>query len=454
MDRRTFLGPLGVGAVATALGAAADGAAAEPVADTVDVLVAGGSATGVLAAIRAAEQGARVALVANNTYFGGMATAALVPVWHSLYSTDGRRQIIGGLTERIEKMLLARGEAEMHDPSNPSVGCTMNVAGLQIVLDELVGGQKGIRVFLGARVVAAVCDRPGHLTHAVIEDKSGRRRIAARAFVDATGDADLAVQAGFRTWTLPRSDIQAHTLCAILAHEPDIRRAHPGFSFAEIMKPRRGAGLDHVFQWQAPIIGAKELTFLAATRVSGRDPSVADDLTAANLEARRQIRRIVDAVNREFPMPEGKRLALVALAPQLGVRESRHIEAEYRVTGEDVLEGRRFDDCVARGSYRVDIHEGRGIVFRYLNGEEHRMVATDDGDIRWEKRRWKPEGAPCATWYEIPLRALLPRGSENLVCAGRMLDCSREAYGALRVMVNCNQMGEAAGLQAARWARS
>ena len=68
-----------------------------------------------------------------------------------------------------------------------------------------------------AQVVDAVLDRPGHLTHVVVEDRDGRRALAAQQFIDATGDAILAARAGFKTWTQPRSDLQAHTLCAILA---------------------------------------------------------------------------------------------------------------------------------------------------------------------------------------------------------------------------------------------
>lgn len=458
MQRREFLKTLGVSAAvcgggllpAAAQATAASARAAAPVVDAVDVLVAGGSCTGVFAAIRAAEQGMRVALIENNTFFGGMATAGLVPVWHTLYATDGQEKIIGGLTDEIEQELIRRGEAKLRDPKDYSVGCTLNVAGLQLLLDEYVRRQPNIRTYFGARVVDAVLDAPGHLAQAVIEDKSGRRAIAAKFFIDATGDADLTARAGFATWSLPKCDIQAHTLCAILAHQKDIKAAYPDFSFQKVMGPKGGAGLPHVFYWQAPIIGAEELTFLAATRVGSCDPSVAADLTDANFVARDQLRKIVDAVNRRYPMPEGKRLALVTVAPQLGLRESRHIKAEYQVTGEDVLEGRHFDDCIAKGSYRVDIHEGPGITFRYLDGHEDKMEQTADGEVKWTHRRWKPEGAPCATHYEIPMRAITPAGAKNLLVPGRALDCTREAYGALRVMVNCNQMGEAAGLAAAK----
>lgn len=422
-----------------------------PVCHTADVCVIGGSCTGVFAAVRAAEAGLSVALIENHGFLGGTATAGLVPVWHSIFSTDGKRQIISGLTEEIIQRLAACGEARLCPRTDPAHYAFLNVAALELALDELVAEHPSIRLFLHARLVDAAVPSPGRPTHAVIEDKSGRRAIAARFFIDASGDADFLARAGFPTWTLPRSDIQSHTTCALLDGVDRIKAVYPDFSFGELMHPRRGAGLRHVFQWSAPVIGCPSLTFLAATRVNNCDPSDADDLTAAELEARAQLRRIVDAANREFPLPNGDRLSIAAIAPDMGLRESRHARCLYRITGEDVLTGRTFPDTIARGSYRVDVHEREGIVFRYLDGTESRMVADlAAGDIHWEKGRWRPEQAVDPTFYEIPYRSLVPEGSVNVLCAGRMLDCEREAYGALRVMVNCNQMGEAAGLAAAR----
>lgn len=420
-----------------------------PVAGTYDLVVAGGSATGVCAAVTAARAGLSVAIVEYNGFFGGTATAGLVPVWHSLYSTDGERQIIAGITDEIEKRLLARGEARQLEKTHVGVGCYLNVSALEIALDEIVRETGKITTYFKAQVVDAVLDRPGHLTHVVIEDRDGRRALAAREFVDATGDAVLAARAGLETWTLPRCDIQAHTLCAILSGVDAIQKAYPSFSFDELMGMSGGAGIKHVFQWSAPVIGAPGLTFLAATRISNCDPSVAHDLTEGLFEGRAQLKRIVDAANRRFPMPEGGRMAIVTVAPDMGIRESRHIKAQYKVTAKDVLYGRHFDDCIGKGSYRVDIHEGDGITFRYLNGKEDVMEATPEGKIRWRNGRWRTDAGPYPTWYEIPLRALIPVGAANLCCAGRMIDCDREAYGALRVMVNCNQMGEAVGRLAA-----
>ena len=417
-----------------------------------DIVVAGGSVTGVCAAVTAARLGLKVALVEYNAFFGGTATAGLVPVWHSLWSTDGKTQIIGGLTEEIENRMLARGEAMLgnNPKTDPSVACYLNVAALQVTLDEFVRESKTITPFLKTHVVGAVKDRDGHLTAAVVEDKSGRSLLHAKWFIDATGDADLARRAGFETYILPKCDIQAHTLCAILSGWTDRERAFPGrFSLSAILGPTGPAGLRHVFGWTAPVVGAPDLKFVAATRVANCNPLAPAELTDALFDSRRQLSKIVDAANRTFPLP-GRPVSIVSIGSDLGIRESCHIRAKYRVTEEDVLMGRRFDDCAARGTYRVDIHEGDGITFKYLDGHEERMLVGLDGKAIWKRGLWRTDGDARPTWYEMPLRALMPEKAENLICAGRMVDCEPGAFGALRVMVNCNQMGEAAGLAAAK----
>lgn len=454
--RRDFLkGSLmgGLGFATAGLRAAPPSSVPSPSPLSFDVCVVGGSCTGVFAAVRAAEAGLSVALVEKNMYFGGTATAGFVPIWHSLHSLDGKERVAGGLTQLCIDRMVARKAAvcnEQGSAASEHAFCTFNASALVLELDRLVRDQPRIRPFLGAHFAAAETDGPGRVSRIWIEDKSGRRAIDAKFFIDCSGDADLVARAGFETWTLPKGDLQAHTLCALLSGVDAIRKVHPKFSFGEMMHPRRGAKLDHVFQWEAPVIGCPSLTFLAATRVGGCDPSDADDLTRGTFEARAQLQRIVDAANREFPV-DGPGLAIAAIAPEMGLRESRHVKCLYHVTGEDVLEGREFPDVVAKGTYRVDIHEGKGIVFRYLDGREFEMTQNPaDGSISQRHGRWRPVRATNPKCYQVPYRALVPKGSVNVLCAGRMLDCARDAYGALRVMVNCNQMGEAAGRAAAK----
>ena len=455
MTRKEFIGGMAAGAAGVAFAAPTAGAedkasapTAAPGAGDFDVVVIGGSCTGVFAAIRAAEAGAKVALVEMAGGFGGTATQGLVPIWHSLYSSDGKKRIIGGLTDEIERELVRRGEARIDRPDNPACGATINVAGLQMLLDEVVSRQKGITPFLHARLAAAECDRPGHVTAAIIADKAGLRRIRGKFFIDASGDADLCRFAGLPTWKLPKSKMQAHTLCAIIAGFDAVKAKYPNFSFGEIMKPKYGAGLKHMFGWGADVIGAKGLFFHAYTRVADCDPSIPEDLTRIEIEGRAQLRRMIDAAHRHFPMPSGEGLSVVALAAHAGLRESCHVDSLYRTTTDDILYGRHFDDVIARGSYRVDIHEGAGITFKYLDGTFERTFSDEKGH-HYERGRWREDDGKLPTWYEIPYRSIVPKGAENVLAPGRTLDCERDAHGACRVMVNCNQMGEAAGRAAA-----
>jgi hypothetical protein len=146
------------------------------------------------------------------------------------------------------------------------------------------------------------------------------------------------------------------------------------------------------------------------------------DWSRAELESRRQMSQIATFLRRHVP---GFQEAYIAQSGvHTGVRETRRIVGDYQLTAEDVLEGRKFDDVVARGAYPVDIHnpKGSGTVLKRL-----------------------PPGAA----YDIPLRALLPRGVDGLLVAGRCLSGTHEAHSSYRVMPIVMATGQAAGVCAA-----
>ena len=411
-----------------------------PVVHDCDICIVGGSCTGVFAAVRAARLGATVALVENNGFFGGVATAAKVNVWHSRYDTAGEKEIVGGLTVEVIERLCRRDAAFLNAPNNPSQYAVFNSAEMVMELDRMVVEHKRIRPFLHALFVDGVVEE-GRMTHAIIEDKSGRRAIRARYFIDATGDADVLARLGSRT----RKDsvLQPPTMCALVDGLDELKQANPDFSIARAIydKEKFPNALDYGFVWTAKSVGFPGVRMVAGTRVFGADCSDADQLTQASIEGRRQVRAIRDILHDNF---EGGRIVSVgALPARIGVRETRHAVTAYQLKETEVLNGTRFDDAIANGSYRVDVHHADkgGLTFRYLDGRE---VYDVPGKTRAE-RRWRPERAVDPTFYQVPFRSLVPTGSKNVLCAGRMVDADRGAFGAVRVMVNCNQMGEAAG---------
>jgi len=158
----------------------------------------------------------------------------------------------------------------------------------------------------------------------------------------------------------------------------------------------------------------------AYTHVFNTVGSDASQLTSAEMEGRRQIRAYMD-ISRKYAGKDNNP-CLVDLASHIGIRETRSFKANYTLTEEDVLTCRRFPDAVANCSYPIDIHD------------------PDTGKFKFKK----PEG----DFYQIPLSTMLSDQAPNVVLAGRMISADRSAFGGIRVMVNLNQTGEAAGVTA------
>ena len=418
------------------VGKVKEGSRETPVAGTFDVCVVGGGCTGVFAAVRAARMGASVALVERAGLFGGTATAGLANVWHSIHDVEGKRQIIGGLTWEVIERLRARGTLACRGEPGREV-YVFHPAELATELDSLVL-ESGVCPFLHSHFASPVAER-GRLSAIAIEDASGRRAIKAQNYVDATGDGCLVGRMG-----LPlrrRRAMQPPTTCFLLQGLDEIRKGDPEFSLADVVFDQGNPNaLEPGFLWLSSVPGLSDISMVAGTRVFGADCGDPDELTRAEIEGRRQVRRICDTL-RSGHLPPG-RDPLVALACSIGVRESRHPRCLHTLKEREVLRGTSFPDAIANGTYRVDIHNpnGPGVVFRYLDGREERV---SPGEVT--ASRWLPEGEATASFYQIPYRSLVPTGSQNVLVAGRLVDADRGAYGAIRVMVNCNQTGEAAG---------
>ncbi len=409
-----------------------------PVLDDVDVCVIGGSCTGVFAAVRAARLGARVCLVERNNCFGGAATAGFVCYWHSLFDTTGERQVIAGLTQEMVDRLGRIGAIDF--VPGQRFDRVFNSEEMKIELDGMVRENR-IRPFLHTVLASSVAEGR-HVRAAIVENKSGRGAIRAGCFIDASGDGDLAWSLGVASYDHGAAR-QAPSSGARFSGVDRI----PGFRLNEELDrhgPEFGLGDDH--GWWVDVPDAPGLRMGLLSHVYGVDCSRADDLTFAEMEGRSQVRAITRLV-RQYS-ENGKAVGLAALASNIGIRETRHFRGLHTLREADLLAGRREPDAIANGTYRVDIHQGpenAGVVFRYLDGTEEFFGRRAGPCIR---TRWKTDDSPCATFYQVPYRTLVPAEYDNLLMAGRMIDADRGAFGAIRVMVNLNQLGEAAGVAA------
>lgn len=375
-----------------------------PVIQDCDVCVLGGSCTGVFAAVRAAQLGAKVALVEKQNAFGGVATLALVNMWHKLISNKTKEQIIGGLTRQMIENLERIGAVGSHGNNY-----RLNTEELKIELDRLVVEHE-ITPYLHTFYAAPQLDG-GRVAAVFIENKNGRQAIRAKVFVDATGDGDLAKDAD-----LPfeiRDGLQPPTTCADIS-------GLPGDMLKLIDRHREEFGLGADHGWGAAVPGSPGVEMCAYRHVFNTVASDADQLTAAEIDGRRQVRAYMD-IARKYGGANNEP-CLLDLGSTIGIRETRSFAANYRLTEDDLIECRRFPDAIANGTYPVDIHDpetGR-FKFKQLKGD----------------------------FYQIPLSTMVNDKAPNVVLAGRSISADRGAFGGIRVMVNLNQTGEAAGVTA------
>lgn len=419
-----------------------------PVLAECDVAVFGGGPAGVCAAAAAARAGKRVVLVERHGCLGGVSTVAWVNTIHTLYGTDHKTKVIGGLPEeflrRLQRMKALHNQAKDGETGDWVIDCES----AKFAWDDIAVGS-GVRLAFHTWLAGAVRDGR-RLTAALVESKSGRQAIVAETYIDCTGDADLVRRAGGATHIgNAEGKCQAPTLVFRVGDRSE-NAASLGKIQSELFKtPMDYNGQKYpCFLWGNRGVWNPAEQMMAGTRVVNVNAAEGPDLTRAELEARYQLRWILGRLR---TMQGYEKSYLVDIAAQIGVRETHHILAEHTLTREEVLEGKTFPDTVAQGTYPVDIHspDSPGIRFEYLDGT-FRNVAGDASSTggRWDGQ---PAGSPKrkTLCWNAPFSSLVPRDFDNVLVAGRCLGADHAAAGAVRVMINCMQFGQAAGTAAA-----
>jgi hypothetical protein len=411
-----------------------------------DVLVVGGGPAGLGAAIAAADAGARVVLAERYGFLGGNATAALVMPLMSFHTDKGKQAqtpntailpsdhgpgepVVHGVLKRLLERLVAAGGAIRPSLATGYV-VPFDPEWFKLIALELLD-EAGVQFLFHAFASAVL---PGH-EGVVFETKSGPIVMRAKVIVDCTGDGDVAVQAGapceigrfdglvqpmtlmFRVTEFRRAAFEAY-----VRDNPKEWRGVHGL-WALVRRATEAGELDlpreDMLFFATPHDTEVSVNSTRVTRVLGADVW---DLSYAEWCSRRQMRQIAAFLRRYVPGFEDS--YVVQSGIQVGVRETRRVLGEYQLTAEDVLGARKFDDAIARGAYPVDIHnpKGSGTLLKRL---------------------------PPGEAYDIPLRCLLPKGTERLLVAGRCISGTHEAHSSYRVMPIVMATGQAAGVCAA-----
>ncbi|GHE84864.1 FAD-dependent oxidoreductase [Streptomyces spiralis] len=417
-----------------------------------DVLVVGGGPAGTAAAWAAADAGAEVVLVERYAFLGGNATVALVMPLMSFHNEhkqavfgengagdrllptdhgEGEPVVAGFLWQLLDR-LTARGGCI---PPSLETGYTVpfDPELFKLVLLDMLD-EAGVRLLFHSFASAALPLDDGW--RVVFETKSGPVVIDAGVVVDGTGDGDVAASCGAPFEVGRREDgrVQPMTLMFRMADF-----ARPGFSEYVRSHPDQWRGVHGLWDLVREATEAGELRLpredilffgtphprelaVNSTRVTGALGIDVWDLSRAEWTARRQLAEIDRFLRSRVPGFE--EAYTVQSGTQIGVRETRRVMGDYRLTGYDILDARSFPDVVAHGAYPIDIHnpEGSGTVIRRV---------------------------PRGRFYDIPLRCLLPSGTDRLLVAGRCISGSHVAHSSYRVMPIAMATGQAAGVCAA-----
>lgn len=395
-----------------------------------DVVVAGGGPAGIGAAVAAAREGARVVLCERYGFLGGNLTVAKVGTICGLYVGDGAGSfdyVVGGVAREFAESLARSGGGIGPVPFKETAVFLYAPWAAKRLADHLVADEPRIDLLLHALVADVVRDGDA-IRSLILATKQGPKAVTGKVFVDCTGDADVATFAGVPTELGPPGERQFASMQFVMQHV-DSQAALGAVPLLGELIAEHGAHLSR--DGGAIIPTFREGEFVGAmTRVRNPDGSPIDvtdvrQATWGELEGRRLAEEAAEFLRKHVPGFADAFLDDTAFA--LGVRETRRVVGDYVLTGDDVAGGATFDDAVGRGAWPREYHvHGRSTEYRFLE--------------------------PGVS-YQVPYRALRPRGVRNLLAAGRCLSADHHALASIRVMGPSLALGQAAGVAAALAAR-
>jgi hypothetical protein len=369
-----------------------------------DVIVIGGGCAGFSSAIAAARNGAKTLIVERFPFFGGTATASLMAniVGFRNQVEPDYLQTTKGIGEELMLNLLKEGGAVNSRNAYPSAirSNTKGDLSYNYAFDTEIFKHVVLKMVTDAGVdilfhtyFSDVIMEDNTLTGVICETKSGRQAIFGGIVIDASGDGDAAFKAGVPFWQTKGDEASRLNDCLMykITGFPAETKA-PGCLYKNTM-----------VVW-GPSPGAA-------------NAADADELSAEEVKVRLAVYQDLEAKKKNYP-GELEGAWVLDTGSLIGVRQTRFFEGEYRITCEDVLEGREFEDAIAMAANPI-IH-----YYGYRRFLEH-------------------EG------YQIPYRCIVPKKVENLYVIGRCMSTDQQAYESWRAMAHVLAIGEAAGVAAA-----
>ncbi len=373
-----------------------------PVVDSYDVVVLGGGPAGVSAAVSSARTGAKTAIVERYGYLGGQATGGLVILLVGL--TDGKNRIIKGFCEETINKL-----NQISSTKNIGNHVLFDAEAMKYVFDLFIE-ENGVTPFYHS-FVSGMIKKDDKVSAVIIDGKSGKRIIKAKTFVDATGDADLTKFCDIPFEIEGKSSILPITLgfrVGGIDNEKVQRFINEHFDLYRNLL--NDLGISTKMGGWLPTLNNNEAWF-NISHVEKIDATNADELTIAEITARKQIQQIMRVFREQIDGFENA--YLIDTAAQIGVRETRRINGVHRFLKQDIMTD--FEDEICRAPDYTG--SGRASV-------------------------------------SIPFGCLVSESLDNVVFSGRGISVEHDLIDMIREIPCCMATGQAAGIAAALSAKN
>ncbi|RAK01995.1 FAD dependent oxidoreductase [Larkinella arboricola] len=381
-----------------------------------DILVVGGGTAGVVAAIQAARAGRKVILVENGSQLGGTTTTGGV-AFPGIFFAWGK-QVIGGIGWEMVQEAVALNDDTLPDFSiphgrhHPRHQVRLN-GQLYAMLIEEKTIEAGVQIRFYETPTSAVFQKGNWVVQTV--GKGTSTEIVANQVIDCTGNAYTASLAGF---TLLRESVTQPGTLMFQIGGYDFKSLDLKMIQARYQEEIKKGNLVKA-DFRNNIVGLLRSAGDNIQHVLGADSTTSETHTKANIDGRMSLLKTLRFLR---TLPGCEKTKIIDVQNETGVRETYRIDGHYKITHEDYVTGKVFDDAVSYSYYPIDVHDENGVVPDHL---KEGVVPT------------------------IPLRALVPKNSRNFLVAGRCLSSDRLANSALRVQASCMGMGQAAGAAAA-----
>jgi glycine/D-amino acid oxidase-like deaminating enzyme len=386
-----------------------------------DILVVGGGTAGTIAAIQAARAGAKTVLVELGSQLGGTTTTAGVS-FPGIFHAWGK-QVIGGIGWELVQECVTLNDDQLpnfsipHGRNHPKHQVWIN-GPLYTLLAEDKCLEAGVELRFYETPYRIKFKNERWIVETV--GKGTHTQITCKQLIDCTGNALVTSMAGFDV--LREAETQPGTLLFTLEgyDKSKLDMDHLEHLYREELK--KGDLVREEFLSIRGVLNSNGYTF--SGHVFGADSTTSETHTATNINGRRALYKMLRFLR---TLPGCEHTRVVKVQTETGVRETYRIDGLHQVTQSEYVNGKVFEDAISYAYYPIDIHDKTGVHPEYL---AENVVAT------------------------IPLRALIPRGSKNLLVAGRCLSSDRGANSALRVQAPCMSMGQAAAASAVLASRS